>query len=461
MGVTGWGGDMTLYVECDFGSYVSDTGTPSGPAGGSTWDAAIWDDSGAKYAGYEPIWVDVTADLQNLKTARSFSRDTNKYNTATASFVLKNTSGKYSVTNSAGPYYGKIGILRKCRIRCVYTGSGTNQEFYLFYGYTQTWKQHYPDMGTNATVEIDLVALESQIANFSGQAQSSQGAGETTGQRVQRILTNSGWAGISAIDDGATTMNATTLEGSAMTLLQDAADVEGGYMYWDEAGTARFEGINALAEKGRLNSGSYVLFSDQADTSSVQSIFYKDIKFSYDGDLLRNIYIYGSETGIPQLALSTNSRSLFGDRSEVKTDFKGGSDSHMLRLANRNLILHQNPEFRVDSVVFSAMSSINDAFDASTNTHKTPKGYKVWKELASGRLGVRRCALVTTTPKYEVDPVVRFCIIEGISHSIPDSKTWDITMQFSSAEPYVGVGTAVFDGIDPQDGYFDQTKWGW
>lgn len=164
MGVTGWGGSVTLYVEADFTQTISETSGAPVTGTSTQWGSAVWGSST-----WQPprttTWTDITADVRQVSTSAAFSRQTNRYNTARASVVLDNRSGKYSPTNTGGVYYQKIGILRPMRIRARYTNAaGITTGWALFTGLIQSWAEEFPQFGKDATVTVELLGNDSQLA---------------------------------------------------------------------------------------------------------------------------------------------------------------------------------------------------------------------------------------------------------------------------------------------------------
>ena len=384
------------------------------------------------------------------------SRDTNKYNTGTATVVLSNIDGRFSPTNTGSPYRSggstTIGILRQIRIRAVYTDSSGTYSWVLFTGYIMSWNQKYPDYGYNAIVEVAAVGLESRLASWTGLAQTPVGASELSGARVNRILNAAGWTGPRAVDAGTVKLQATTLEGSATNQLQLVSDSEGGYFYFTPNGTATFDSINAQVEKGRLS--NYVVISDVAATASAPTIRYEDISYAYNGELVTNMVSYQAVGGAVKTVTAELSRNMYGDRQVSRSDLLNTSDIDVLRLADRQLTVFQSPELRVESVTLSPISPEN--VDVTTGA----AGGAVFKALATNRIALRRGAQIVQTPSHEASQITQMCFIEGVSHSItPDD--WTTELAFSSASAYDNVGLAVFDGSGSQAGYFDSTTWGW
>jgi hypothetical protein len=457
MGTTGWGGAVTLYVEADLSRPVSFVGPPPAPSGLTQWDDDTWDSATAQWTGYGPEWTDITQWVKAIQTSHQFSRQTNRYNTSTASITLGNTDGRFSPTNTASPYRSggstTIGVLRQIRIRATYTSAGgSSYSWVLFTGLIQSWDQKYPQMGFDSIVEVAAVGIESRLSQWTGLAQTAQGAGETSGARVNRILDAAGWDGPRSIDEGETTLQATTLEGDATSLLQITADSEGGYFYTRPDGTACFDGRNAQAEKGRLS--NYVQFSDQASDQFTRRVVFQDIAYAYNGDLVTNIVEYQAVGGTPQRVASDTSRSLYGDRLLSRSDLLCESDTTVAHLASRQLTVFQSPELRVESVVVSPLAFENREYGSPT------VGSSFFYSMAVGEIALRAGAQVTHTPIHETTQIQQLCFIEGISHSItPDN--WLTTVAFSSAAAYQNVGIALFDGLYEKAGFFDVTRWGW
>ena len=418
MGTTGWGGSVTLYVEADFTQTIAETsGAPV--AGTSTqWGTAEW----ATSVWQPPItttWTDITADVRSVSTSAAFSRQTNRYNTASASVVLDNRSGNYSPTNTDGDNYQKIGILRPMRIRARYTNAvGITTGWKLFTGLIQSWSEDFPQYGKDSTVSVELVGNDSQLAAITNLARSPQGAGETAGARIRRILTDADWRWPMILDDGETTMQATTLEGSPQSLITLTADSEGGAFYCAPDGSARFDGFAAQVEKdGRVIPALH--FSDDPTDSS--TLTYADISLSYNGDLVRNLITYQREGGAEQQVAAAASQQLYGTRAESRSDLISESDADVLMLARRDLAILKDPEHRVEAVRLNPLDPNN-------------ADGRLWDALATSSIALRLGALVEYTPQNQTT-ISRYVFIEGISHAITADR-WTTSLTFSSATAY-------------------------
>lgn len=429
MGVTGWanasGSQMTLYVEVDFSEAVGEIGTSDAPTLRTLWDTASWDDGNAIWSSNAPVYTDVTEWVRGVSTDHGFSRDTNKYNTSTATISLDNTDGRFSPLNTSSPYrvgaYSGIGPLRPARIR----GNTGNQDITLFTGYVQAWDEQFPDMGGDATVEVSLIGVEGRIGDFTRYAQTASGAGEYANSRITRILSSVGFNGDQYLSQGTNPLQATTLDGNAMNELQLVADSQGGALWFGPDGACYFDGIYALRNRA-ANTFEGNIFTTVKDPSSSSIQFgYSDIEYSYDGSLTKNIFAYSAVGGATQTILDEASRSLYGDRQVSRSDLLCTSDADVLTVATKDLALSKTPEFRVESLTVLPRSETNSTVNAPLNQWDMLFGLC---QLRSGCKIIMDRRLGTSLPT----TLERYCLIQRITHNItPDN--WTTSFEFTSA----------------------------
>jgi len=429
MGVTGWanasGSQMTLYVEVDFSEAVGEIGTSDAPTLRTLWDTASWDDGNAIWSSNAPVYTDVSEWVRGVSTDHGFSRDTNKYNTSTATISLDNTDGRFSPLNTSSPYrvgaYSGIGPLRPARIR----GNTGNQDITLFTGYVQAWDEQFPDMGGDATVEVSLIGVEGRIGDFTRYAQTASGAGEYANSRITRILSSVGFDGNQYLSQGTNPLQATTLDGNAMNELQLVADSQGGALWFGPDGACYFDGIYALRNRA-ANTFEGNIFTTVKDSSSSSIQFgYSDIEYSYDGSLTKNIFAYSAVGGATQTILDEASRSLYGDRQVSRSDLLCTSDADVLTVATKDLALSKTPEFRVESLTVLPRSETNSTVNAPLNQWDMLFGLC---QLRSGCKIIMDRRLGTSLPT----TLERYCLIQRITHNItPDN--WTTSFEFTSA----------------------------
>jgi len=450
MGVTGWanasGSKVTLYVEIDFSEAIGEVGTSNAPTLRTLWDSATWDDSAAIWSSNTPVYTDVTQWVRNVSTNQAFSRDTNKYNTSSATISLSNNDGRFSPLNTSSPYrvgaYSGIGPLRPARVR-VNTGF---QDVTLFTGYVQEWNEQYPDVGIDATVDVSLVGVEGRMGDYNRFAQTATGPGENALSRIQRILSSVGFTGEQYLSTGTNPLQATTLAGNAMNELQLVADSQGGAIWFGPDGACYFDSINAVRNRAANTFDNIVFTTTKDSTSSAAQFGYSDIAYSYDGSLTKNIYSYAAVGGATQTVTDEVSRSLYGDRAEARSDLLCTSDADVATLAASDLALSKVPEMRVESVTVLPRAESDAAIAAPLTQWDRLFG----NSLRSGCKIVMDKRIGTSLPT----TLERYCLIQGINHNITIDN-WSTSYEFTSA-------TVLRAMTQPWDFFlWDSGVWSW
>lgn len=431
---TGTAGSLYLFVEVDFSQAVEGIGSGA-TVSGSLWGAAVWDtDEWANGV----TWTDVTPWVANVDISAGFSHELTAYTAGRMSVQLDNADGRFSPDNTDSPYRvgdsTAIGVLRPIRVRGVYLSAGPYfipLPFTLFTGNIETWNEDYTGVET-ATVSVTAVDPFAQLAAFDGYAQTLAGAGDTYSQRIERILTNAGWTGPRFIDTGGHTFQATTLAQNAVTELKLTADSEGGAVWVGPDGSFYADGQNALLEKARSNAVQTV-FSNAVpvdlddlppffSVSNTDAVSYDldSLDIAYDGSQVKNMAAYARVGSTVQLAVSTPSRVLYGDRQDERSDLICETDAQVLSLAERHVALYQEPERRIESLSFSpwlqpTAARVNQALTT----------------IAGGGLSLRTLVRLhhTTANGHQL---YRYLFVRGIKHKI-NGTDWRVTVEFSSA----------------------------
>lgn len=406
---TPWGADssVTWLIEAALTS----------ASGDGVWDAGIWD---VATWGADITWTDITAHVKEFTTRRKFGRDLQAWEAGSAQVILKNQDGRFSPSNLTGPYVSagvtQIRPWRPLRISAIYAGV----TYRLFTGYAMAWEEDYGKAGSaEANVTVPCVDEMARLAAFNGYAQTPQGSGETSGERIQRILNNAGHTGGRNIDVGRTTVQATTLAANAVTELKLTADSEGGAVYIDTDGTVVFENEYALLENTRSNT-SQATYGD-----AVGQIAYEDAPLAYNGDLIQNIASFARAGGTAQIAADNVSRALYGDHQAARTDLVCESDAQVAGLAGFYVARYKDPELRFVSVTLRARENL-----------------PVMMPQVLGRLVRDKVTVARETP--DGDTISRVCHIAGVSHTVT-SDNWSTTFDLWSATPYAEFNTSLWD----------------
>jgi hypothetical protein len=110
----------------------------------------------------EPTWTDISAYVRaadGINVTRGRSSEFSDVQTGTMSFALDNRDRRFDPDYSAGPYFGQLVPMVRCRFRVRY--SSTN--YPIFDGYVAGWPQSY-QYPREAVVAISCVDLFARLA---------------------------------------------------------------------------------------------------------------------------------------------------------------------------------------------------------------------------------------------------------------------------------------------------------
>lgn len=183
-----------------------------------------------------PVWVDLPRRLKGFSIRRGRDTDRDQFQAGTATFILDNTDRALDPTNAAGPYYGNIRPMKRCRLVAILPDDSGAIEHPLFTGYTEGYPQG--ELGSG------LGPGECSIRAVDGfKVLSLAGVGgifpeQSTDERVEAILDDMGWpVADRQIDIGSSDIQEVLLEqSSALANLLKTNEVENGLMFIDANG---------------------------------------------------------------------------------------------------------------------------------------------------------------------------------------------------------------------------------
>ena len=411
MSVTGWRdasglNPAVLTVEVGFSSATGSYGT---------WNTSLWTTTGTW--GPDIVWTDVTDYVRRISTRWGRNRSTNQADAGTCSIEFNNDDARFSPWNLSGPYVsGGITGIRPWRPVRISTSVQVNVpgidpiytviRGYVFYGYTTAWSESYAMSGSQSTARVDCVDEFGRLARFNSYAQTPQGAGERSGERIRRILDNAGFRGTFDGALGDVTCQATTLAQNALTELKLVADSEGGYIECVPGAEPyiRFRSRSTLYPTSALYT-----FSDSSNTTS-SHLKYESIQQEFSGDLVYTIVGMSRVGGTVQETADQTSRALYGDLKHVRTDLICETDAQTQGLAALWLSRYKEPRQRVTQVTVNPRKGPNSY---------VPNGGNIWDAVLTP--GNRRYP-VRVKPRASASEIEYDCTQIGAAHEItPDS----------------------------------------
>ena len=368
----------------------------------------------------DPVWVDITEWVQSGSTTRGANRIDNpiiQYEAGTCSIVLDNSDRRFDPSYLDGPYVDplngttQVTAMRAMRVRVVWDGS----TYEIFRGFVDTWDvqwigETYSECTMTATdafkvlAGIDRPALAVPV-----------GAGESSGDRITRILDSVGWPAVDrAVQSGSGTVQATDLSGDALAELQLVTQSELGELYGGGNGKIQFNGRLQLVEETRSNT-SQATFGDGGGAE----LPYQELTIATDDATFYNqVRVTAAGSSNEQLVEDATSQTLY----YIKT-YKPGADpivetdADALGYAQWLLYVSREPETRFVSIGINPRRQPDDLYPQV-----------LVRRLADRITVIRR-------PPGGGDPADTDCFIRGIQHEFSPAS-WKTTWTLQSADKY-------------------------
>jgi hypothetical protein len=396
---------MSVSLGSNLPEITVEMGLSTAASGFAAWNASLFD---AGAWGPDAVWVEVSAFVKSATTTVGRQRETDRYG-GRMTLVLSNRDARFTPANLAGPYVvaGVSQVRPMVPVRVTATWSGAT--YPVFYGYAESWQDEFPSQGMDAVTVVSCVDALSTLARVDGAAQPLQGGGESTGQRMHRILNGAGWTLPRDIDFGIVTVQGTTLDANAMAEAMVTADSEGGWFWADPDGTFVFRERTSIMERTRSTTVQAAL--------GTGSLPCRDIVVESGTDVLLNVASYARVGGAVVTAIDETSRALYGTFRTSRGDLVSYSDGQVADLALWDVARYRNAEYR------PVRATLDPALSPAA----------MWPVALGAKIKDR--VSVTLTVSASSTTAVFASFIEGVTHSITPGA-WSTTFAFSSATPY-------------------------
>ncbi|MEV0149113.1 MULTISPECIES: hypothetical protein [unclassified Nonomuraea] len=243
---------------------------------------------------------------------------------------------------------------------CSWTGTAHNSSstrsssftFDLFTGFVDDWLVDWAG-SYDSEVTVPCTDALGVIADYDRAPGAAVGAGEDSGARVNRILDSIGWpAADRQIAVGNSTVQATTLDGNALSELQVTADTEIGELYQDASGRVVFRNRQAILTDERSITPQARFGAGGAAKGRLP---YHDVGISYDRQQMANLVRITRVGGAAaQVASDEDSRAEYRTKTYEREDLVMQSDAEALSAAQWILSVSREPELRFNTLVIRA-----------------------------------------------------------------------------------------------------------
>jgi hypothetical protein len=186
------------------------------------------------------VIVDVSNQVDSVRTARGRNVLADQFQTGTLSLRLVDQNGDFNPQNPTGPYFELLTPMKKVQITATYSGV----TYPIFSGFITSYVTVQPKDATEVAyttitaVDAYRLAQNAQITTVTGAT-----AGDLSGTRVNQILNTINWPNTQRdVDAGLTTLqNDPGTNRTSLSALQVCAESEYGAVYVDASGNFVFQ----------------------------------------------------------------------------------------------------------------------------------------------------------------------------------------------------------------------------
>jgi len=337
--------------------------------------------------------------VRSIETNRGRNREIDEYGTGTATVVFNDNDRTFDPAYNGSPYFGQIVPMKRIAIRCG--------NINLFAGWVDDWRVTYEPGDNLSRVTASCVDAFAILANQKLSEIAPAHSGDLSGERITRVLDRGeiNFPASRAIDDGNSTLGATTFGENAAAYLQACSRAEAGYLFVTAGGTFTFHGRTAA-----LNMPADVTFSDDPDAG----IPYQSIAQRSSADLLYNLVTGVSETtGNPLVAFDQEA----ADGAFIRTLPLGTlftiDDTQTQNLLDFHLERFKAPELRFQGVTVN-VAAVDDVTSVLS-------------------LDLTDVVSVQRSPLSVGAMIDRLSLVDGVSHHMT-SGSWTMDLTFANVD---------------------------
>jgi hypothetical protein len=283
--------------------------------------------------------VDLTPNVRqiSIKRGRNIMRDT--YEAGSATIRVLDPDSYFNPQNVNSPYFGFLTPLRKLRVSATVGGVG----YFLFSGYTTDYKYTYPQ--GQETGYVDIICSDAfrlmQQAGITTVADAT--AGQDTGTRINRILSQVQWpSSMRTIDTGNTTCIADPATSrTALDALKNAEFSEQGAFYIDVEGTAVYlNRTNVIKKYGET----------PIEFNQTTGIPYTNLTFAFDDKLIINSAGMTRYGGTQQVSEDSASIAKYFPHQINENNLVLQTDADALNVAKIYVATRKETTIRIDAM---------------------------------------------------------------------------------------------------------------
>lgn len=327
-----WQSDVELILELGTGA-TRPGGVPS------LWDTGLWDS--ALWSGQEPLWLPVEC-VRIVSVGIRGGRDTpwDSFDAGTCGIVFADEDNRYAWSPDIDPPDTALRPGSPVRVQALYQGV----RYPLFRGYVEILSE---SIDGESVIQVSLSCQDaiSQIARSDALEQSPVGAGDTTTQRVNRLLDVAQWPTDWRILDATTvTHQATTLAQPTWDEMLTVVWTEGGAVYGDRNGNIRLRARTWYLDDPKSTTVQKVV-------GNVSGVCPASIEWARAADDVVNDVSLARVGGSAVTRQDLGSWSRYGRRSWHRFDLSADNDAAVAARADLLLEERKAPRPQIDAIV--------------------------------------------------------------------------------------------------------------
>lgn len=376
--------------------------------------------------------VDISDIAIQCSTRRGRNRILDRFESGSATLVLRDDNGDWNPDNTASPYYGKILPLRKIYIFADYNGV----RYPLFYGFIMSYTTQFTK-GVDEYAKVTLQCVDGfrLLNNQVFTTLTGAAAGDSTGTRIGQLLDQSAWpASQRSIDTGDTTCQADpgTANRAYLDALQLVGDkTEYGALYLDRTGNVVFTSRTNLGKKVANPNTNY------ADDGS--GIYYQNIEIQQDDILVVNDVTVQRLGGTAQQVTDSTSINTYFRHAGIRDGILVQTDAEALSQAQMLLATRKDSTIRISSLSLNLFDPGQDTkiiaglnseiFDSIQVTKSMPGGTTIVKELLIQGVNHDMTKRSFDTKIITAEPIIKSFVLNDSQEGVLDGTSGLLSYQ--------------------------------
>jgi hypothetical protein len=387
------------------------------------------------------LWVDLSCDVMDCEIAGGASSGAgilSTPDTATLKVKLSDPDGIYDPLSTTSPYayMGRSRLMPGTPVEAfaevVDGDTGEWTRHWLFTGTADSWGEDWTADAADRTCTLIASDVTKQWVRYNYPEQDPAGAGDTTGERVERLADFYGWTGtIEPAPTSTVTLQATTLAQSGWELLQRTLDDELGYVHFTADGHLRWL---ERAAWNRITSPVLEVGCPSIDPD-LRDVLIDADPSARDYEMVNQVSA-ARTGGTAQTARSETSIVQYGEHDYSRTDLGLETDLQASEWATFLLSASAFPQVRLEK------ATIRPAYDT--------RSWEIYRPIFDLRYVTDLVRIGWAPPGRPEDVIDGRLRVLGHAHTITYDD-WEIAWTLTAAIPFELAGTAFTIGPHAQD----------